>query len=101
MNCVVLKGFGGTDQLVYEDVPTPALKPGEVLIESRAISINPVEVKTRKGKGQAARLAKDNPMILGWDVSGVVRAASADSSLNAGDEVFGMINIPGHGKCYA
>jgi NADPH:quinone reductase-like Zn-dependent oxidoreductase len=101
MKCIVLKSFGGTDQLVYEDVPTPALKPGEVLIENRAISINPVDVKTRKGKGQAARLARENPMILGWDVSGVVKEAYVDSSFAAGDEVFGMINIPGHGKCYA
>lgn len=101
MQAIVLEDFGSVDQLKFTELTLPVLKPGEVLVQTRAISINPVDIKTRKGKGQAARLKEDPPMILGWDISGKV-VDSGDSSLfNPGDEVFGMINIPGHGKAYA
>lgn len=101
MRAIVLKDFGGVDQLSFENLPQPQLKPGEMLIRNKAFSINPVDIKTRKGKGQAARLRKDPPMILGWDVSGVVEDAGDSTEFKPGDEVFGMINIPGHGKAYA
>jgi NADPH:quinone reductase-like Zn-dependent oxidoreductase len=66
----------------------------------KAISINPVDVKTRAGKGMYGRL-KDLPLIIpGWDVSGEV-VATASNLFKTGDEVFGMVNFPGHGKAYA
>lgn len=101
MRAILLNDFGGVEQLVLSEIPLPSLKEGEVLIKTHAIGINPVDVKTRKGKGQAARLIKDPPMILGWDVSGVVVDAGDSAEYKPGDEVFGMINIPGHGKAYA
>jgi NADPH:quinone reductase-like Zn-dependent oxidoreductase len=102
MKAIILKDFGGTDQLEYADIPVPGIKHHEVLIRSYAIGLNPVDVKTRKGKGQAARLKNEKPMILGWDVSGVVVETGASvSNFKYGDEVFGMINLPGAGKTYA
>jgi NADPH:quinone reductase-like Zn-dependent oxidoreductase len=102
VRAIILQSFGGPEQLVYNDIPKPTIKNNEVLIRVRAIGINPVDVKTRTGKGQAARLKEDPPMILGWDVSGVVvEKGGAVTKFNIGDEVFGMINIPGRGKCYA
>ena len=102
MKAIILKDFGGTDQLEYAEIPQPGLREGEVLIQTHAFSINPVDIKTRKGKGQAARLKEDRPMILGWDVSGVVvETAPGANRFKTGDEVFGMINIPGRGKAYA
>lgn len=82
------------------DLPVPEPAEGEVLIQTKAISINPVDVKTRAGKGMYGRLNTENPLILGWDVSGtVVRSNSPEFAV--GDEVFGMVRFPGHGKAYA
>lgn len=68
----------------------------------KAVSINPIDVKTRKGKGQAARLRKHDPMILGWDISGeIADAGSGPSDFRNGDPVFGMIRVPGIGEAYA
>jgi NADPH:quinone reductase-like Zn-dependent oxidoreductase len=72
MKAIILKDFGGVDQLIQQDVPKPAVKDNEVLVRTCAIGLNPVDVKTRKGKGQAARLKNEHPMILGWDISGEV-----------------------------
>src|SRR5690349_17838286 len=102
MKAIVLKDFGDVDQLVIRDIPKPVIKENEVLIKAYAIGLNPVDIKTRTGKGQAARLRKENPMILGFDVSGVVtETGSSVTQYKKGDEVFGMINIPGTGKAYA
>ncbi|WP_214226021.1 NADP-dependent oxidoreductase [Pedobacter sp. B4-66] len=100
MKSIVLKDFGSVDNLVYEELPMPSINDGEVLIQVKAISINPVDVKTRSGKGRAEKLKDEHPIILGWDVSGVVVASKSDL-FNEGDEVFGMINFPGHGKAYS
>ena len=102
MKAIILKDFGGTDQFEYKDIPKPVIKENEVLIRSHAIALNPVDYKTRIGKGQAAKLKNENPMILGWDVSGVITETGAEvTKFKAGDEVFGMINLPGVGKTYA
>ena len=102
MIAIILKDFGGPDQLEIKEIPEPVIKENEVLIHSRAIGLNPVDVKTRTGKGQAVKLRNENPMIIGWDVSGViVETGTAVSKFKKGDEVFGMINLPGIGKTYA
>lgn len=102
MKAIVINEFGGTDKLVYTELPVPSIGDNEVLVKVQAISINPVDVKTRQGKGIAGRIKNEKPLVLGWDISGVVTAAgSAVQNLQAGDEVFGMINFPGHGRAYA
>src|SRR5688572_7332629 len=102
MKAIVLKDFGGADQLEIQEIQKPVCRDNEVLIKTHAIGLNPVDVKTRNGKGQAARLKNESPMILGWDVSGIVEeVGSSITSFAKGDEVFGMINLPGAGKTYA
>ena len=72
------------------------------MVKVTAFSINPVDIKTRKGKGVAPQLEETDPMILGWDFSGkVYETGRAVSSLKKGDEVFGLVNFPGPGKTYA
>src|SRR5215217_997731 len=102
MKAIILKEFGSVDNLIEKDVPLPVAKNDEVLIQVKAISINPVDIKTRKGKSLGPSLKDEDPLILGWDVSGVVaETGSSVSGFKVGDEVFGMINFPGHGKAYA
>lgn len=100
MRAIVLKDFGGVEQFQMEDVPIPEIKEGEVLIEVKAISINPVDTKTRQGKGIAARYKEVEPKILGWDVSGIVKESKA-IAFEEGDAVFGLVNFPGVGGVYA
>ncbi|RBL91086.1 NADP-dependent oxidoreductase [Chitinophaga flava] len=100
MKAIVLKSPGGTENLVYTTLPVPEIADGEVLVQVKAISINPIDVKTRSGKGLTAKFQGLDPVILGWDISGVV-TASRSPLLKEGDEVFGMVNFPGHGKAYA
>lgn len=102
MKAITINQPGGTEQLQLVVLKTPSVLPNEVLVKVRAISINPVDVKTRLGRGLYSRLADENPLIPGWDISGtVVETGNAVAELVIGDEVFGMVNFPGHGKAYA
>ncbi|MGV3560106.1 NADP-dependent oxidoreductase [Larkinella arboricola] len=100
MKAIVLKQPGAPGNLQIEEVATPILKEGDVLIAVKAISINPVDVKSRAGKGVYGRIKEESPLILGWDISGVV-TESKSPLFKTGDAVFGMVNFPGHGKAYA
>ena len=102
MKAIILKGFGGVESLVKADLPFPEMSDNEVIIKTKAIGINPVDIKTRKGKGMAAALSEFDPIIPGWDISGIIiMTGKKVSSFREGDEVFGMVNFPGHGKTYA
>jgi NADPH:quinone reductase-like Zn-dependent oxidoreductase len=100
MKAIVLTEPGGTDRFSIEEISIPALQDGEVLVQVKAISINPVDIKSRNGKGVYGRIKDQQPLILGWDISGIV-TESKSPKFKPGDEVFGMINFPGHGKAYA
>ncbi|HEV3411516.1 MAG TPA: NADP-dependent oxidoreductase [Puia sp.] len=100
MKAIVLNDFGGVEQLQVKELPVPGISDGEVLVRVKAISINPVDVKTRAGMALAEVLKDDKPIILGWDISGVV-TESTSPLFTEGDDVFGMIRFPGHGKAYA
>jgi NADPH:quinone reductase-like Zn-dependent oxidoreductase len=100
MKAIILNDFGGIEQLQPAELPVPGIKDGGVLVRVKAISINPVDTKAREGKALADLLRNDKPIILGWDISGVVTESTSPLFME-GDEVFGMINFPGHGKAYA
>ncbi|MDR2039869.1 MAG: NADP-dependent oxidoreductase [Bacteroidales bacterium] len=102
MKAIVLKQFGGIENFSLKEIPEPQIKSGQVLIRVEAIGINPVDIKTRKGGGQAAQY-KDTPeMVIGWDVAGVITRVAGDvKDFSPGDEVFGTINFPGQGGAYA
>lgn len=100
MKAIVLKEAGNVDNLAYVELAKPTINDGEVLIKVIAISINPVDVKSRAGKGVYGKIKTENPLILGWDISGIVEETKS-SAFKVGDEVFGMVNFPGHGKAYA
>lgn len=102
MKALILKQFGGIENFSMEEIPEPQVGKGEVLIQVKAIGINPVDVKTRAGGGQASQYKDNQPIILGWDVAGIVtRVADDVTDFAVGDEVFGTINFPGKGGAYA
>lgn len=100
MKAIVLKEPGTTDQLLSSEISIPVIQANEVLVEVKVIGINPIDIKTRKGKGRYEILKVENQIILGWDISGIVKESKSDL-FKTGDEVFGMVNFPGHGKAYA
>ncbi|WP_431216092.1 alcohol dehydrogenase catalytic domain-containing protein [Puia sp. P3] len=106
MKAMILKSPGGTENLAIEDIAVPAIGDNEVLVKVSAISINPVETKLRQNAyflNLVLHLQDgEAPVILGWDISGVVEATGRSvTRLRKGDEVFGMVNFTGHGKAYA
>jgi NADPH:quinone reductase-like Zn-dependent oxidoreductase len=102
MKAIILKEAGGPENLTITELPVPEPRKGEVLVKVEAVSINPVDIKTRKGLGLFDKLKEDAPIIPGWDIAGEVVAVGEDvTTLEEGDMVFGMVNFPGHGKAYA
>jgi NADPH:quinone reductase-like Zn-dependent oxidoreductase len=102
MKAILLKGFGGTEQLITADVPVPVISAGQVLVKLKSISINPVDVKTRSGKGVAGSIKDELPAILGWDISGIITEIGAEvHDYAVGDEVFAMLAFPKLAKAYA
>ena len=49
MKAVRIHEFGGPEVIHLEDLPTPDIGPGEILIEVHAGSVNPVDYKIRNG----------------------------------------------------
>nr|WP_317200425.1 NADP-dependent oxidoreductase [uncultured Psychrobacter sp.] len=103
MQAYLLHEAGGIENLTLSEIDTPMPKDGEVLIKIKAISINPVDVKIREMPKLLDKVyGTDRPLILGWDIAGIVHAVGRDvTDFKTGDKVFGLVNFPGHGSAYA
>ena len=93
MKAVCIYSYGGPEVLIYEDAPCPHPGEGEVLVKVHAAGINPVDWKVREGHLKEM-LHHSFPLILGWDVSGVVESLGANlKRLKVGDEVYSRPDI--------
>jgi NADPH:quinone reductase-like Zn-dependent oxidoreductase len=91
--------FGGIENLRYEDVELSMPDVTEILVASRAASVNPVDFKIRSGKYPAVKDDK-LPYVLGRDACGIVEQCGPGvTKFKVGDEVFGIVGI--HGGGYA
>ena len=82
------------DALQDVELPAPTPGPRDLLVEVKAISVNPVDTKIRRNVAPEDGAAK----VLGWDASGIVKAVGSDVSLfQPGDRVYyaGAINRAG------
>jgi len=87
---------GEADVQEYLELGKPTPLPGELLVEVRAAGVNPVDWKRRSG-AYGATDPSDFPVVLGREVSGVVREVGKDvDGFAPGDEVFGAV-APGSG----
>ena len=92
--CVVTRA-GSPEVLEMRDMAKPQPTVDEVLVRVSACAVNPVDYKIRKGLVGAPHTY---PMILGYDVSGVVEATGKNvTNIKEGDAVyyFPPINLPG------
>lgn len=86
MRAMVISRFGGPEVLELREVERPKPGPGEVLVRVMASGTNPVEAKLR-ANGSWAGITP--PVILGYDVAGVVEEVGPGvRDLAVGDEVF-------------
>ncbi|MGN6777976.1 alcohol dehydrogenase catalytic domain-containing protein, partial [Rhizobium sp.] len=80
--------------LIDIELPTPEAKGHDLLVEVKAVSVNPVDVKVRANVTPPEGEYK----IIGWDAAGIVKAVGPDVTMfKPGDEVFyaGAINRDG------
>jgi len=89
MKAVFIEKFGGPDVLKYGDLPDPVAKPGEVVVDVHAASVNGADWKVRVGDYKQSTF----PLGLGRDFSGVVSAVGAGADLAVGDPVFGVLDV--------
>lgn len=76
-----------SDKLSLQDIdlPIPEVSGKDILVQVKAIAVNPVDYKVRQG----VKPAGDQWKILGWDATGVVKAVGEEASLfEVGDEVW-------------
>lgn len=101
MRAMTMTATGGPDVLVMAEIERPVRISSEVLVKVVAAGVNPIDVKTRNGKG-AFGGATRMPIVLGNDFSGiVVEAPYAAHALQPGTEVYGMGMVPRLSGAYA
>jgi NADPH:quinone reductase-like Zn-dependent oxidoreductase len=99
MRVITQRVFGGPDVLEVAEAESPRPLPTEVLVQVKAIGLNPIEPVIRAGHFP---LLGEPPFVLGWDVSGVVVEAEPETwRFRPGDEVFGMPLFPRAAGGYA
>ncbi|PZQ89924.1 MAG: NADPH:quinone reductase [Leifsonia xyli] len=101
MRAVTVTEPGAPDALHLSEVDRPIRVNAEFLIRVAAAGVNPIDAKTRAGRGAWAGVTS-TPVVLGNDFSGVVVEAPFESHpLQPGTEVYGMGMVPRLGGSYA
>jgi NADPH:quinone reductase-like Zn-dependent oxidoreductase len=100
MRAVVVEGAGDPDVLRLTEVERPSTTNSEFLVKVIAAGVNPIDAKTRAGRGVSSLLTY--PAILGNDFSGIVISSPYEGHpIKPGDEVYGMAQVPRNGGTYA
>ncbi|MER2012596.1 MAG: NADP-dependent oxidoreductase [Psychrobacter alimentarius] len=103
-HAVLIREFGEPEVMKYQDsVAIPELEDNQVLVKIAYAGINPVDYKTRQGKGWGAdnirkeKFDNDQPAILGFDMAGEVVKSNSDQ-FSEGEQVAALSF---NGGCYA
>ena len=103
-HAVLIREFGEPEVMKYQDgVAIPELADNQVLVKIAYAGINPVDYKTRQGKGWGAdnirkeKFDNDQPAILGFDMAGEVVKSNSDQ-FSEGEQVAALSF---NGGCYA
>lgn len=101
MRAMTMPGPGGPEVLEPADLPRPVRANAEVLVKVVAAGVNPIDAKTRSGRGAFPAIGHF-PVVLGNDFSGVVVEAPFEAHpLQPGAEVYGMTTVPRVSGSYA
>jgi len=86
-----IRRYGGPEVLELGEQPVPSPGPDDLQVEVRAASVNPVDFKIRAGQAKVV-LPYKFPLILGNDLSGVVKAVgSRVARFKPGDEIYARL----------
>jgi NADPH:quinone reductase-like Zn-dependent oxidoreductase len=97
MKAARIHAYGASSEIRIEEAPLPALQADELLIRVVATSVNPVDWKIRKGYLKSF-IPYDMPLIMGWDVSGIVEKIGANvTRFKIGDAVYSRPDIARNG----
>lgn len=89
MRAVRIYEYGDSQQLKLEEMPSPQIKPDEVLVRIHDAGVNPVDWKIREGYLKS--FGKSFPLTMGQDFSGeVLETGSRVRDFHVGDRVFGF-----------
>ena len=94
MRAVGYREAGGPEVLTDVTIEEPTPGPGDLLVEVRAVSVNPVDTKIRVRQSPPA----GDVRVLGWDAVGTVRAVGSQVTMfEPGDRVWyaGAVIRPG------
>jgi NADPH:quinone reductase-like Zn-dependent oxidoreductase len=101
MRALVIDRTGGPDELHLAEVPVPTRVSDELLVRVVAAGVNPIDAKTRAGRG-VSRAIERFPAVLGADFAGVVEKVPYSAHpLQPGDRVYGMGRVPRVAGSYA
>ena len=101
MRAAVIDAPGEASALHEASVPVPSPVLSELLVRVVAAGVNPIDAKTRAGKGLSSAIPA-YPAVLGYDFSGIVVQSPYEShAFPPGTEVFGMLPFPRSGGSYA
>ena len=91
MKAIAYQKFGNTDVLQTVEVSKPSVQSNQVLVKVKAVSINPMDWKIRKGEMKLMSGSKF-PKHTGVDFAGIIEeTGSAVTNFKKGDEVFGVV----------
>ncbi|MBA3926703.1 zinc-binding dehydrogenase [Listeria rustica] len=91
MKAVVVSEAGGPEKLVYQELPTPQVKPGWSLVKVMGFGINHSEIFTRQGLSPSVEF----PRILGIEAVGVVKESTDEARLPEGGKVVSIMGEMG------
>jgi NADPH:quinone reductase-like Zn-dependent oxidoreductase len=96
MKAVTISQYGDHSVLTYADVERPELKSDEVLVQTRAAAVNPVDWKIRDGMGEMFGLKL--PIILGCEIAGTIGEVGSDvEDFKKGAAVYGFLSLQRNG----
>ncbi len=99
MKAVQINKYGPVDVIeINEYVPDPSLKPGQILAEVYAASLNPFDSFVRGGYLKE-KVPLELPVTLGGDFAGIVTKVGQDvANFKVGDEVYGAALVVAGGS---
>lgn len=92
MKAALLTHYGDNDAVELADVAVPEISDDDVLVEVRAASVNPLDVKIRDGQVRIV-LKYRLPIVLGNDLAGVVSQVGGQvRRFKVGDEIYARLD---------
>jgi NADPH:quinone reductase-like Zn-dependent oxidoreductase len=96
MKAVTINQYGDQSVLNYVDIERPEPKSDEVLVQTRAAAVNPVDWKIRDGLGEMFGLKL--PIVLGCEIAGTIEKVGNEvRDFKEGGAVYGYVSLQRNG----